>query len=79
MFVTPCNFVQGYQNFGGIFSLHLQDILKKVAVTALLAEPGGGSFAGGPKGYERRALGTGNSLHGGSVGQPGGGLVDRVF
>jgi hypothetical protein len=31
----------------------------------------GGSFAGGPECYERKALGTGISLHGGSVGQPG--------
>ena len=31
----------------------------------------GGSFAGDPVGYERKALGTGISLHGGSVGQPG--------
>jgi hypothetical protein len=38
---------------------------------ALLGEPGGGSFAGGPEGYERKALGTSISLHGGPVGQPG--------
>jgi len=31
----------------------------------------GGSFAKGPEGYERKALGMGISLHGGSVGQPG--------
>jgi len=29
-----------------------------------------GSFAKGPEGYERKALGMGISLHGGSVGQP---------
>jgi len=29
------------------------------------------SFAKGPEGYERKALGMGISLHGGSVGQPG--------
>ena len=39
---------------------------------AQLGEPGGwGSFAGDPVGYERKALGMGISLHGGSVGQPG--------
>jgi len=40
---------------------------------ALLGEPGGGggSFAGDHVGYERKALETGISLHGGSVGQPG--------
>jgi hypothetical protein len=30
----------------------------------------GGSFVGGPEGYERKALGTGIFLYGGSVGQP---------
>ena len=30
-----------------------------------------GSFARGPEGYERKALGTGISLYGGSVGQSG--------
>ena len=34
-------------------------------------EPGGGSFAGDPVGYESKALETGISLHGGSVEQPG--------
>jgi hypothetical protein len=29
---TPCSLVLGYQYFGGIFSFHIQDILKKVAV-----------------------------------------------
>jgi hypothetical protein len=39
---------------------------------APLGEPGGGgSFARGPEGYERKALGTGILLQGGSVGQPG--------
>jgi len=39
---------------------------------ALLGEPGGGgSFARGTKGYERKALGMGIFPHGGSVGQPG--------
>ena len=39
---------------------------------ALLGEPrGGGPFAKGPEGYERKALGIGISLHEGSVGQPG--------
>ena len=31
----------------------------------------GGSFARDPEGYERKALGMGISLHGGSAGQPG--------
>jgi hypothetical protein len=38
---------------------------------SLLGEPGGGLFVGGPEGYERKALGTGISLYGGSVVQPG--------
>jgi len=38
---------------------------------ALLGKPGGVSFAKCPEGYERKALGMGISLHGGSVGQPG--------
>jgi hypothetical protein len=29
-----------------------------------------GPFAGGPEDHERKALGMGISLHGGSVGQP---------
>ena len=32
---------------------------------------GGGSFAGDPVGYEKKALETSISLHAGSVGQPG--------
>jgi hypothetical protein len=32
---------------------------------------GGGSFSKVPEGYERKTLGTGTSLHGGSAGQPG--------
>jgi hypothetical protein len=36
-----------------------------------------GSFAGGPEGYERKAMGMGIFLHGGSVGQPGVGLPTR--
>jgi len=32
---------------------------------------GEGFFAKGPEGYERKALGIGISLYGGSVGQPG--------
>ena len=35
------------------------------------AGEGGGSFAGDPVGYERKALEMGISLHGGSNGQPG--------
>ena len=47
---------------------------------ALLGEPeGGGSFAGGPEGYEKKALGTDISLHGDSVGQPGVGSSTRDF
>ena len=39
---------------------------------ALLGEPGGGgSFSREPEGYERKALGMGIPLYGGSVGQPG--------
>jgi len=38
---------------------------------ALFGEPGGGSFARGPEGYERKALGIGIPLYGGSVRQPG--------
>jgi hypothetical protein len=43
-----------------------------LSMEALIGEPGGagGSFARGPEGYERKALGMGISLHGGSVGQP---------
>ena len=40
---------------------------------------GGGSFAKGSKGYERKALGMGISLHGCSVGQPGVGSSTRDF
>jgi hypothetical protein len=39
----------------------------------------GGSFAKGPEGYERKALGMGISLHGGSGGQPGVGSSTRDF
>jgi len=48
---------------------------------ALLEEPGGGecSFVGGPEGYKRKALGTGISLYGGSVGQPGVGSSTRTL
>jgi len=47
---------------------------------ALLGEPGGeGSFFVGPVGYERKALGTGISLYGGSVGQPGVGSSTEDF
>jgi len=38
----------------------------------LLGEPGRvAPFSRGPEGYERKALGMGISLYGGSVGQPG--------
>ena len=37
------------------------------------------SFARGPVGYERKALGMGISLHGGSVGQPEVGSSTRDF
>ena len=47
---------------------------------ALLGEPGGeGSFIVSPVGYERKALGTGISLYGGSVGQPGVGSSSGDF
>jgi hypothetical protein len=39
----------------------------------------GGSFARGPEGYERKALGMDISLHGDSVGQPGVGSSTRDF
>jgi hypothetical protein len=42
-------------------------------------EGGGGSFAGDPVGYERKALVMGISLHGGSVGQPEVGSSTRDF
>jgi len=38
-----------------------------------------GSFAGDPEGYGRKALQTGISLYGGSVGQPGVGSSTRDF
>jgi hypothetical protein len=45
-----------------------------------VGEPGGrGSFAGDLVGYERKALETGISLNGGSVGQPGVGSPIRDF
>ena len=46
---------------------------------AVLGEPGVGSFARGPEGYERKALGMGISLHGGSVGQSGVGSSTKDF
>jgi hypothetical protein len=39
----------------------------------------GGSFAGGPEGHKRKALGMSISLHGGSVGQHGVGSSTRDF
>jgi len=44
-----------------------------LSMGALLGEPGGGggSFAKGPEGYERKVLRMGICLHGGTVGQPG--------
>jgi len=51
--------------------------MKHVSMGALLGEPG--SFAGGPEGYERKVLGTGISLHGGSGGQPGVGSFSMDF
>ena len=51
-----------------------------LSIGALLGEPGkGGSFSKGPEGYERKALGMGTSLHGGSVGQPGVGSSTEDF
>jgi len=38
---------------------------------ALIGEPGGGSFARVPEGYEGKALEIDSSLHGGPVGQTG--------
>ena len=39
----------------------------------------GGSFARSPEDYERKAVGSGISLHVGSVGQPGVGSSSRDF
>jgi hypothetical protein len=40
-----------------------------LSMGALLGEPGGGgSFAGGPEGHERKALGMGTSLIGAQLG-----------
>ena len=51
-----------------------------LCMAALLGEPGeGGSFPMDPVGYERKALETGISVHGGSVGQPGAGLSTGDF
>jgi hypothetical protein len=48
-----------------------------LSMRAPLGKPGGGSFARGPVGCERKALGMGISLYGGSVGQPGEGPSTR--
>jgi len=72
---------------GGPFTWNFENSLKggsgyevSLCMGALLGEPGGGSsFAGGPEGYERKALGMGICLLGGSVGQPGVGLSTRDF
>jgi len=47
----------------------------------LLGEPGGGgsSFARGTEGYERKALGMGIILYGGSVGQTGVGSLPAIL
>ena len=50
-----------------------------LSMAALLGNLEGDSFAGDPVGYKRKALGTGISLHGGSVGQPGVGLSTGDF
>ena len=47
---------------------------------APLGEPGGGlggSFTKGPEDFERKALGMGISLHGGSVGATWSGFIYR--
>jgi hypothetical protein len=46
---------------------------------ALLGNLQGGSFFGGPEGYERKTLGMGVSPHGGSDGQPGVGSSTTDF
>jgi len=46
-----------------------------LSMGAPLGEPGGGLLVGDPKGHERRALATGTSLYGGSVGATWGGLI----
>ena len=45
-----------------------------LSMGALLGELGGGLLCWGPCSYERKVLEMGNSLHGGSDGQPGVGL-----
>ena len=53
---------------------------ESLSTGALLGKPGeGGSFAGDPLGYEMKALETGISLHGDSVGQPGMGSSTSDF
>jgi hypothetical protein len=62
----------------GLFTGNSESLLKggsgngaSLSMGALLEEPGGwSSFARGPEGYERKALGMGTSPHGGSVGHP---------
>jgi hypothetical protein len=46
-----------------------------LSMGAPLGERGGGLLVGDPKHYECRALGTGTSLYGGSVGATWGGLI----
>jgi hypothetical protein len=48
-------------------------------VGAMLGNLEGVSFARGPEGYERKALETATSLHGGSIGQLGVGSSTREF
>jgi len=70
---------------GGPFTRNSERYLKggfgngaSLSIGALLGEPGGGgSFAEGPEGYKRKAVGMGISLNGGSVGQPGVDLSTR--
>jgi hypothetical protein len=52
----------------GLVTMNFENSLKEGSgcgvspyMGALLGEPGGGCFAGGPKGFERKALGTGIS------------------
>jgi hypothetical protein len=57
--------------------------MEHLSLLEMLEEPGrgggGGSFAGGTEGYERKDLGMSISLHGGSVPHPGVGLSTGDF
>ena len=59
------------RNFGNLLK-EGSGYAASLSMAALFGEPGEGvPLLGGPEGYERKALGTGISLYGDSVGQPG--------